>query len=747
MSEMPRERPQGVRPPPETAQDVTPYQLTLGSMIFPIWGHFIFNLAAAASLALVGAPTLAAAWAFGLCGTDLILQGLFRRWIATAAGLESNRGLSRLSWLVLGKTLVWFAPPTAFVIASHSLAGLGYLAMIAVSMTALGVSLGWTSRRIFSVMVIPPVLALTVACVAVAGPSAAAGVVLASLMLFGTLSLIAVGTHKAVSGWAQANARTVEAMDDMSAALERSEAAERRLRVATEIADLHVFELDYRRHTLVSMGAEQDFFEQPLTYDFVAKNPFGDVAAEFVPAAKAAWADYEAGKGPYRVEYRVNRNDGREVWAFTTCELTRDEAGRPVSMVGAMHNITERKRAELELTAALDRAEAGSRAKSDFLATMSHEIRTPLNGVLGMAQAMAHDKLSAAQRDRLEVIRRSGETLLSLLNSVLDLSKIEAGKFELDNGEVDIEAVARAALDAFGGEAAAKGLGLVLSVAPEARGVYAGDPTRLSQVLCNLVSNAVKFTPEGAVTLSVSRDDGLLTIAVMDTGIGISPEHRDALFEKFVQADSSVTRRFGGTGLGLAICRQLVDLMGGAIAVADREAGGTVFTVSLPLARLGEVGAPTSAAVAPKRQAEAPPSTLRVLAAEDNEVNRLVLQTLLQQVGIDPTIVGDGMEALAAWHANDWDIILMDVQMPVLDGVSATQAIRAEEAETGRARTPIIALTANVMAHQVEAYRAAGVDDVVGKPLEISRLLEVIAANLVEPDEGVVEDTPDRYFG
>jgi CheY-like chemotaxis protein len=362
-----------------------------------------------------------------------------------------------------------------------------------------------------------------------------------------------------------------------------------------------------------------------------------------------------------------------------------------------------------------------------------------------MAQAMGHDRLSARQRDRLEVIRKSGETLLTLLNSVLDLSKIEAGKFELDMGEVDIAAVAGAALDAFSAEAAAKALQLSLHVSAEAQGVYAGDAGRLGQVLYNLVSNAVKFTPSGSVSLRVERADGLLTLAVADTGIGISAEQREALFEKFVQADSSVTRRFGGTGLGLAICRQIVAMMGGAIAVASRPAGGSVFTISLPLAKLDDVRRADARAEAPAVLAAE--RTVRVLAAEDNEVNRLVLQTLLEQVGVEPTLVTNGVEALAAWHAQDWDVILMDVQMPVLDGVSATQAIRAEEAETGRPRTPIIALTANVMDHQIDSYRAAGVDDVVGKPLEIGRLLAAISGNLADPDAGAAEDTSDRLFG
>ncbi|MFL5296789.1 MAG: ATP-binding protein [Phenylobacterium sp.] len=725
MSDAKASRPQGAQPPME----LSPYQLSLAAMTFPWPGHWAFNILAGASLALVGAPALAAAWTVALCLADVAMQAVLGRWAKVAGAVEPHRGLTRLSWLVWAKTALWFSAPIAFVLSARSAAGLAYVAVTAISMTALGVSLGWTSRRIFAAMVTPAVLAVLIAVLAVVGVSAAsAGVLLGVLTLAATLALITLGTHRAVSDWAKANSRTVEAMSDLRVALERSEAAERRLGMAIQIADLHVFEVDYTRRSLVSLGAERDFFEQPLTYEKVVDNPFGDVTDEFRPKAEAAWADYLAGKAPYRVEYRVQRQDGREVWAFAAAELIRDEAGKPLSLVGALHNVTERKRSELALTAALDRAEAGSRAKSEFLATMSHEIRTPLNGVLGMAQAMSQDKLAASQRVRLEVIRKSGESLLTLLNSVLDLSKIEAGKFALDEGEVDIEAIARAAADAFSAEAQAKGVQIGVLVGEAAKGVYAGDAVRLSQVLYNLVSNAVKFTPEGSVTLAVDRRGRNLVVQVADTGVGISADQQAGLFEKFVQADSSVTRRFGGTGLGLAICRQLVTMMGGTIELESRENAGSTFTLKLPLKRLrGEGSKPARTAIAPLAVAEdAPP--LRVLAAEDNEVNQLVLQTLLQQVGIEPTIVSDGAEALAAWHTQDWDIILMDVQMPVLDGVSAARTIRAEEAESGRARTPIVALTANVMAHQILSYRAVGIDDVVGKPLQIGRLLDVIAA-------------------
>jgi signal transduction histidine kinase/AmiR/NasT family two-component response regulator len=447
----------------------------------------------------------------------------------------------------------------------------------------------------------------------------------------------------------------------------------------------------------------------------------------------AAWAKYEAGEGPYHAEYRVQHSDGREVWGAASAELIRDERGKPITLVGAIQNVTERKRSEIELTAALARAEAGSRAKSEFLAIMSHEIRTPLNGVLGMAQAMERDKLSPAQRGRIDVIRKSGQSLLALLNSVLDLSKIEAGKLELEVGEVDILSVARAALDIFASDAADNNLEIALHISPDAEGVYSGDSQRVGQVLYNLISNAVKFTQHGSITVGIERRDEILSIQVADTGIGISREQLDGLFEKFSQADASVTRRFGGTGLGLAICRELATMMGGDISVESEEGRGSSFTVALPLPRLfASVATEATSGEVEISQAGA----LRILVAEDNPTNRLVLQTLLQQVGVDPVMVADGEQALTAWRSQDWDLILMDIQMPVMDGVTASRAIRSEETAAGQARTPIIALTANVMRDQVQAYLAAGMDDVVAKPIEVGRLVAAMEAALDEDAAG-----------
>jgi signal transduction histidine kinase/CheY-like chemotaxis protein len=375
-------------------------------------------------------------------------------------------------------------------------------------------------------------------------------------------------------------------------------------------------------------------------------------------------------------------------------------------------------------------AEAANTAKSAFLATMSHEIRTPLNGVLGMAQAMAADELSQVQRERLTVIHRSGEALLAILHDVLDLSKIEAGKLELETIEFDLGELAQGAYSAFTALANKKGLSFALDIG-QARGRYLGDPTRLRQILYNLISNALKFTDQGEIRVHARHDDGALEIAVVDTGVGISPENLVRLFQKFDQLDSSTTRRFGGTGLGLAICHELVQLMGGEIGVESQVGQGSRFVVRVPLPMVGdEKPAPQ---LSPAPASDLKPMRLRVLAAEDNAVNQLVLKTLLHQLGLEPTVVEDGAAAVEAWAAGEWDVILMDVQMPVMDGLAATAEIRRLEREQGRARTPIIALTANAMAHQVEQYLAADMDGHVAKPIAAAELFQALSTVMDEP--------------
>jgi signal transduction histidine kinase len=371
-------------------------------------------------------------------------------------------------------------------------------------------------------------------------------------------------------------------------------------------------------------------------------------------------------------------------------------------------------------------AEASSRAKSEFLANVSHEIRTPLNAVLGMAQVMARDPLSQVQRGRLEVIGEGGKALLAILDTILDLSKVEAGRLDLDVAPFDLGAVLTQAADRYRPLILELGLAFHLEVAPEVSGVWLGDGARLGQILGNLLSNALKFTATGSICLRAVRHEGGLRIEVADTGIGIAADKQAAVFETFTQADASTSRRYGGTGLGLTISRRLVELMGGELTVASLVGVGSTFRVDAPLRPVS-----TPIASAPAEVASSPGSgALRLLAAEDNAVNRTILSALLEPFGVELVLVGDGLEAVAAWDGARFDLILMDIQMPNLNGLDATVEIRRLEAERGVPRTPILALTANVMRHQLDSYRAAGMDGVVAKPIEAGLLIEAIEAAL-----------------
>jgi signal transduction histidine kinase/CheY-like chemotaxis protein len=371
-------------------------------------------------------------------------------------------------------------------------------------------------------------------------------------------------------------------------------------------------------------------------------------------------------------------------------------------------------------------AQAANRAKTEFLATISHEIRTPLNGVLGMAQVMEQGTLSAAQRARLGVVQSSGRALLDVVNDVLDISKIEAGRLEITPAAFDLRRFVDAMERLYGGVAGEKGLTLTVQVAPEVRGWRIGDEVRLRQVLGNLISNALKFTDAGGVAVSLGGDGEQLNFTVSDTGIGIPADAQPTIFDRFHQADGSNTRRVGGSGLGLAICKELVALMGGEIGFTSQVGTGSCFTFHLPCARTEP-----AARAAPEPSVE-PSTGLRLLVVDDNATNRTVLKTLLEHVGADVGVAHDGLEAVAAWETGHWDVILMDIHMPDMDGLEASRAIRAQENALKRVRTPIIAVTASVLSHETASYRAAGMDDVVAKPVELEALLAALDGCLQE---------------
>ena len=394
---------------------------------------------------------------------------------------------------------------------------------------------------------------------------------------------------------------------------------------------------------------------------------------------------------------------------------------------GVARDVTEKVAAERALIEAKTAAETANRAKSDFLANMSHEIRTPLNGVIGIVDALSRTPLSPEQAEMVTLINASGRTLERLVSDILDVSKIEAGQLDIEARAFDLDEAIAAPLDLMRLRAEDRDLAFHVERPADAHGTFIGDSTRIRQILGNLLSNAVKFTATGSVTVrfAVSDDEdghALLRFEVEDTGVGFGPDHARRLFDRFSQADTSITRRFGGTGLGLSICQALVELMGGRISATSTPGVGSWFTVELPLVRLQTGLAHTE----PRRPdiADAPLPTLRVLLAEDHPTNQRVVQLILGTHGAEVVTVDDGAQALAAFQRGLFDIVLMDMQMPVMDGLTATRAIRTFEAENfDRLRTPIVMLSANAMAEHRDQAFAAGADHHVPKPITAASLL------------------------
>jgi signal transduction histidine kinase/DNA-binding response OmpR family regulator len=652
---------------------------------------------------------------------------------------------------------------------------------------------------------------------------------------------------------------------------------EQRLETAIRLANILVWEMDYAQKSMWARAPDEtllDFEKVEASSGFldVQRDPFGTVLPEDRALCEEEAERALAESRPFRAEYRLNRTD-QEVWVASAME-TQMSDGQPETTLGVMIDITQRKKAERELERALAAAEAANHAKSEFLANMSHEIRTPMNGVIGMNSLLLKTPLTPEQRKYAEAVRVSADSLMHILNDILEVSKLEAGKVELESVDFSLLNLVEDALELMGPRAQEKGLDLGAYVDVGARGLFRGDPTRVRQVLLNLLSNAVKFTELGHVCVDVGASplpDGRVAVRlqVRDTGIGLSTEAKAKLFQKFQQADGSITRRYGGTGLGLSICRQLMDLMEGRIGVEDAPEGGAVFWIELDLVQAGkhpkvcrsdlrnarvlvvdgsalnrtifrrqleccgaivaeadsaeacftllgaaeQTGEPFAAVLVDQmlpetsgeavvrslraREGKAPalvmassmgePMTAqraaeigldayltkpvrhqaliatlgqalggapveddsapdvadvvtigdggaRVLLAEDNEINTLLARTILEQVGFSVTCVNNGVEAVAAFLAEPFDLVLMDVQMPVMDGLQATRRIRA----VGGAASgvPIVAMTANAMRSDRDACLEAGMDDFISKPIDAAAFLALLERVMVEgPDE------------
>ncbi len=462
----------------------------------------------------------------------------------------------------------------------------------------------------------------------------------------------------------------------------------------------------------------------------IGKSVFDRVCPADIPRLREAIAGLGDGAAPISLFWRSWRNDGAEIWIAGRMTFIRSSDLNEPLVISVERDVTDQIRTEEALRAAKEQADAASRAKSEFLANMSHEVRTPMNGIIGMTGLLLGTPLSKEQREFAEMVRDSGETLLTIVNDILDISKLEAGKVELESIDFDLGAIVEGAVGLMGPKAREKQIDLGVFVEPAAAGAFRGDPTRIRQILLNLIGNAIKFTEAGGVSVQVrlERDAAArvgaaphVRFEVTDTGIGMPEEVRVRLFEKFSQADSSITRRFGGTGLGLAICKQLIDLMGGRIEVTSRAGVGSTFSFEIPLAATASV-----TAIDRRGLAEQFPG-LRVLLVDDIPMNLEIMSRQLGILGMSPVSVDDAFAALAelerAWHrGNPYDVVFLDQMMPGLSGEGLAERVWA---------TPSLAETKLVLVSSAGPHgigeTASSFDAILDKPVRQHEIVACMA--------------------
>lgn len=472
-------------------------------------------------------------------------------------------------------------------------------------------------------------------------------------------------------------------------------------------------------YELIFQASAEDLYRDK--YDFI-RYIHPDDKPRVLAAAKRLFTDHY-----YDVSYRVLRHDGTMRWVAARVTPVAAQ-GRIVRWVGVARDTTEQRRLAESLVQARQEAESASRAKSEFLANMSHEIRTPISGIMGIAELLDRSDLDERQRAALGKLKQSADILLQVINDILDLSKIEAGKLELSPETVELDALLHSVVGLFDKPARDKGLKLRLVMAPDLPRHVRADGQRISQVLMNLLSNALKFTEQGEIGVEVSPAigglPGTLLFQVSDTGIGIIPDKADNLFKPFTQLDSSYAKRFGGTGLGLSISRRLVEMMGGTIWVESTPGQGSVFSFSVNAPAVRR--APARPRQKEAEQAQAIRRPRRILLAEDSEINRVFMESLLKDAGHSVTVANNGFEALEALERQRFDLVLMDAQMPGMDGLEATQRIRSGASGRNPPDIPIVALTAYAMAGDRERILNAGMDEYIAKPIDFEELERII---------------------
>ena len=529
------------------------------------------------------------------------------------------------------------------------------------------------------------------------------------------------GLEQDVTELAAARDAALMAEQRVRGLMEESRVSARRLKLALGVAQAGVFEIDHQAGRFWCSPEFVLLVGQKMNFEEAASLPWPFIHPDDVQALVHAFEAWKTGTMMnHSLDLRIVRKDGEMRWVRLYYEMRRDRAGRWKHCVGMLIDIDQRKRGELALAEAERAANIANDTKSRFLASMSHEIRTPMNGVLGVMHLLRAEHLSEGGRRMLDEALQCGHMLSELINDILDLSKIEADEMQLSPEPTDPAAALRGVANMLQPQAEEKGVRLSIEGEPEC-GWSMIDPIRLRQALFNLMGNAVKFTPRGRVTARLTATgegpSRRLRFEIEDTGVGIPAEAQARLFGRFQQADDSTTRQFGGTGLGLAITRHLVRLMGGDVEFASVEGKGSTFWFEIAAP---ETAMPEHLQATGRQGLEG----LRILVVEDNAANRMIARKILENLGAEVEVAEDGAAGVDAARAGAPSLILMDVQMPGMDGLAATRLIRALPGAVGD--TPIIALTANVLEHQRKAYGDCGMDGVVGKPISPAALVAEI---------------------